>query len=155
MLSACAGIGSCALGEDRVDPEGCMRSLTAEALLWAYPQGPLFAVSLGVMAVANAFVMLGLLPKPLAEAILAEHRSELERQGFGDSWGVTRGELTVRPGADGYWQSRTGGLRACGRCRCWWQPLGACPVTGAAPQQMRAPAASSGRQCPRPASAFG
>jgi hypothetical protein len=66
-------------------------------------------VSLGVMAVANAFVMLGLLPEPLAEAILAEHRSALERQGFGDSWGVTWGELTVRPGAHGYWQSRTAG----------------------------------------------
>ena len=109
MLPACAGIDSCAMGEDRVDPEGCLRSLTAEALLWAYPQGPLFPVSLGVMAVANAFVMLGLLPEPLAEAILAEHRSELERQGFGDSWGVTRGELTVRPGAHRYWQSRTAG----------------------------------------------
>jgi hypothetical protein len=109
MLFACAGIDSCAMGEDRVDPEGCLRSLTAEALLGAYPQGPLFPVSLGVMAVANAFVMLGLLPEPLAEAILAEHRSALERQGFGDSWGVTRGELTVRPGAHGYWQSRTAG----------------------------------------------
>jgi hypothetical protein len=41
-----------------------------------------------------------LLPEPLAEAILAEHRSELERQGFGDSWGVTKGELTVRPERD-------------------------------------------------------
>ena len=109
MLFACAGIDSCAMGEDRVDPESCLRSLTAEALLWAYPQGPLFPVSLGVMAVANAFVMLGLLPEPLAEAILAEHRSELERQGFGDSWGVTRGELTVRPGAHRYWQSRIAG----------------------------------------------
>jgi hypothetical protein len=97
------------MGEDRVDPESCLRSLTAEALLWAYPQGPLFPVSLGVMAVANAFVMLGLLPEPVAEAILAEHRSALEREGFGDSWGVTRGELTVRPGAHGYWQSRTAG----------------------------------------------
>jgi hypothetical protein len=97
------------MGEDRVDPEGCLRSLTAEALLWAHPDRPLFPVSLGVMAVANAFVMLGLLPEPLAEAILAEHRSELERQGFGDSWGVTKGELTVRPGAHGYWQSRTAG----------------------------------------------
>ena len=92
-----------------MNPEGCLRSLTAEALLWAYPQGPLFPVSLGVMAVANAFVMLSLLPEPLAEAILAEHRSALERQGFGDSWGVTEGELTVRPGAHGYWQSRTAG----------------------------------------------
>jgi hypothetical protein len=75
-----AGIDSRAIGEDRVDPESCLRSLTAEALLWAYPQGPLFPESLGVMAVANAFVMLGLLPEPLAEAILAEHRSALERQ---------------------------------------------------------------------------
>lgn len=73
-------------------------------------------MSLDVMAVANAFVMLGLLPEPLAEAILAEHRSAhrsaLERQGFGDSWGVTKGELTVRPGAHGYWQSRTAGPAA-------------------------------------------
>ncbi len=41
MLFACASIDSCAMGEDRVDPEICLRSLTAEALLWAYPQGPL------------------------------------------------------------------------------------------------------------------
>ena len=98
-----------AMQEGRLDPEGCLRSLTAEALWWAHPQRPLFPVSLGVMAVANAFVMLGLLPEPLAEAILDEHRSELERQGFGDSWGVTEGELTVRPGAHGYWQSRMAG----------------------------------------------
>lgn len=102
-------INSLAMRDGTVDPEGCLRSLAAEALLWAYPQGPLFPVSLGVMAVANAFVMLGLLPEPLAEAILAEHRAALERQGFGGSWGVTTGELTVRPGAHGYWQSRTAG----------------------------------------------
>jgi hypothetical protein len=95
--------------EDRVDPEGCLRSLTAEALRWAHPGRPLFLVSLGVMAVANAFVMLGLLPEPATEAILAEHRSALERQGFGDGWGVTTGELTVRAGAHEYWQSRTAG----------------------------------------------
>lgn len=97
------------MGEDRVSPESCLRSLTAEALLWAHSQRPLFPVSLGVMAVANAFVMLGLLPEPLAEAILADHRSALERHGFGNSWGVTEGELTVRPGAHEYWQSRTAG----------------------------------------------
>jgi hypothetical protein len=95
--------------EGRLDPEGCLRSLTAEALLWAYADRPLFPVSLGVMAVANAFVMLGLLAEPLAEEILAEHRLELERQGFANSWGVTKGELTVRPGAHEYWQSRTAG----------------------------------------------
>ena len=101
-------------------PEDCLRSLTAEALVWA-PHRPLFPVSLGLMAVANAFVMLGLLPEPLAEAILADHKSALERQGFRDTWGVTKGELTVRPGAHGYWQSRTAGLRACARSRCWWR----------------------------------
>jgi hypothetical protein len=45
--------------EDPVDPEDCLRSLTAEALSWAHPDRPLFPVSLGLMAVANAFVMLG------------------------------------------------------------------------------------------------
>jgi hypothetical protein len=70
-LTRGAGIDSVAMREDRVDPEGCLRSLTAEALWWAHPQRPLFPVSLGVMAVANAFVMLGLLPEPVAEAILA------------------------------------------------------------------------------------
>jgi hypothetical protein len=32
---------------------------------------------------------------------LAEHRLALERRGFGNVWGVTKGELTVRPGAHG------------------------------------------------------
>jgi hypothetical protein len=61
------------------------------------------------MAVANALVMLGLLPEPRAEAILAEHRLALERKGFENAWGVTKGELTVRPGAHEYWQARTAG----------------------------------------------
>jgi len=97
-----------------MDPADCLRSLTAEALAWAHPDRPLFPVSLRVMAVANALVMLGLLPEPQAEAILAEHRLALEGKGLGNGWGVTRGELTVRPGAHEYWQSRAagpGGLR--------------------------------------------
>jgi hypothetical protein len=61
------------------------------------------------MAVANAFVMLGLVPEPRAEEVLAEHRRALERKGFGNVWGVTRGELTVRPGAHEYWESRMAG----------------------------------------------
>jgi hypothetical protein len=100
--------------DDPVNPEDCLRSLAADALLRAHPDRPLFPDSLRLMAVANAFVMLGLLPEPRAEAVLAEHRSALEREGFGDVWGVTERELTVRPGADGYWQSRMagpGGLR--------------------------------------------
>jgi hypothetical protein len=95
--------------EDLVDPEDCLRSLTAEALMRAHPARPLFPVSLGLMAVANALVMLGLLPEPRAEAILAEHRSALERKGFGNVWGVTKGELTVRPGAHEYWEARIAG----------------------------------------------
>lgn len=99
--------------DDPVNPEDCLRSLAAEALRRA-PHRPLFAKSLSLMAVANAFVMLGLLPEPRAEAVLAEHKSALERMGFGNTWGVTKGELTVRPGAHEYWQSRMagpGGLR--------------------------------------------
>jgi hypothetical protein len=101
------------MSEDPLNPEDCLRSLAAEALLWA-PHRPLFPESLGLMAVANAFVMLGLLPEPRAEAVLADHRSALERMGLGNTWGVTKGELTVRPGAHEYWQSRMagpGGLR--------------------------------------------
>jgi hypothetical protein len=99
--------------DEPVSPEDCLRSLAAEALRWA-PHRPLFPDSLGLMAVANAFVMLGLLPEPRAEAVLADHKSALEREGFGNTWGVTKGELTVRPGAHEYWQSRMagpGGLR--------------------------------------------
>ena len=94
--------------DDPVNPEDCLRSLAAEALQWA-PHRPLFPDSLGLMAVANAFVMLGLLPEPRAEAILADHKSALERNGFGNTWGITQGELTVRPGAHEYWQSRMAG----------------------------------------------
>ena len=99
--------------DDPVNPEDCLRSLAAEALQWA-PHRPLFPDSLGLMAVANAFVMLGLLPEPRAEAVLADHKSALEHMSFGGTWGVTKGELTVRPGAHEYWQSRVagpGGLR--------------------------------------------
>jgi hypothetical protein len=97
------------MDREPLDPEGWLRSLTAEALLRADPDGPLLPVSLALQAVANAFVMLGLLPESRAEAILAAHRRALERKGFGNVWGVVRGELTVRPGAHGYWESRTAG----------------------------------------------
>jgi hypothetical protein len=102
------------LAMDPMEPADCLRSLAAAALMRAHPDRPLFPVSLGLMAVANALVMLGLLPEPEAEAILAGHQVALERKGFPDVWGVTRGELTVRPGAHEYWQSRaagSGGLR--------------------------------------------
>jgi len=81
---------------DPVDPEACLRSLAGEVLLLAERDRPVFPLSLGVMAVANAFVMLGLLPEPQAEAILAELRLALEGKGFRNVWGITGGELTVR-----------------------------------------------------------
>jgi hypothetical protein len=92
-----------------VEPEDCLRSLTDTAFRRARQGESLFPVSLGLMAVANAFVMLGLLPEPRAEEILAAHRAALEHEGFGNVWGVTTGELTVRPGAHEYWQSRLAG----------------------------------------------
>jgi hypothetical protein len=97
-----------------MDPADCLRSLTAEALARAHPDRPLFPVSLRLMAVANALVMLGLLPEPQAEAILAEHRRALEGRGLGNGWGVTKGELTVRPGAHEYWAARAAGPAALG-----------------------------------------
>lgn len=105
------------------DPESHLRWLTSEALGDAVSGGRLAPVSIGLQAVANAFVMLGLLPEARAEAVLAEHKSALEASGF-----EVRGfELTVRPGAHGYWDSRgagNGGLAhiplsvAAGRVRC-------------------------------------
>ena len=62
--------------------------------------GSLPGVSFSREAVANAFVMLGLLPEARAEEILAEYRRELEAKGF--RLGVLTGELSVRPGAHGY-----------------------------------------------------
>ncbi len=75
--------------DDRVEPDDCLRSLAAEALLRA-PRRPLFPDSLRLMAVANAFVMLGLLPEQRAEAVLADHKSALERMGLGGTWGSRR-----------------------------------------------------------------
>jgi hypothetical protein len=88
-----------------MDPEDCLRSLAAEALLRARPGRPPVAPSLGLMAAANALVMLGLLPEVRAEAILAEHRAALGRMGIAN----VGAELTVRPGAHEYWQSRAAG----------------------------------------------
>ena len=66
----------------------------------ARPGEPLPGVPFSREAVANAFVMLGLLPEARAEEILAGYRPELEAKGF--RFGVLTGELSVRPGAHGY-----------------------------------------------------
>jgi hypothetical protein len=91
---------------DQEDPEDFFRSL-AEPLSRDGPPGrlvpPMFAEC---QAVANAFMMLGLLPEARAEEILAEHRSVLAAAGFEMRAGRP-GELTVRPGAHSYWDART------------------------------------------------
>jgi hypothetical protein len=81
------------------DPGAFLRAMTAP--LSSARQGqPLPGVPFSREAVANAFVMLGLLPESRAEEILAEHRPELEAKGF--RMGVLTGELSVRSGAHGY-----------------------------------------------------
>jgi hypothetical protein len=59
---------------DRVDPETCLRSLTAEALLWAHPERPLFPVSRGVRVnrrVAARLVEAARTALPTGQAVIA------------------------------------------------------------------------------------
>ena len=85
------------------DPEAFLRTMLVP--LSAARRGePLPGVPFSREAVANAFVMLGLLPSARAEEILAEYRPELEAKGF--RMGVLTGELSVRPGAHGYHEAR-------------------------------------------------
>jgi hypothetical protein len=83
----------------REDPEAFLRDLLAP-LSRARPGRSLPGVPFSREAVANAFVMLGLLPEARAEEILAGYRTELEAKGF--RFGILTGELSVRPGAYGY-----------------------------------------------------
>ena len=83
----------------REDPEALLRELVAP-LSQARPGEPLPGVPFSREAVANAFVMLGLLPEQRAEEILAGPRLALEAKGF--RFGVLTGELSVRPGAHGF-----------------------------------------------------
>ena len=85
------------------DPEAFLRTMLVP--LSAARRGePLPGVPFSREAVANAFVMLGLLPSERAEEILAEYRPELEAKGF--RMGVLTGELSVRPGAHGYHEAQ-------------------------------------------------
>src|SRR6185312_4753188 len=85
------------------DPEAFLRTMVAP-LSRARPGQPLPGVPFSREAVANAFVMLGLLPGARAEEILGQYRPELEAKGFRP--GVLTGELSVVPGALGYHEAR-------------------------------------------------
>lgn len=73
---------------------------------------PLPGIPFSREAVANAFVMLGLVPERRAEEILAEHRHRLKAEGF--RIGVLTGELSVRPGAHGFQDALEAVPPACG-----------------------------------------
>lgn len=88
------------------DPEAYLRALTAP-LAWARQGSPLPVVRFSLEAVANAFVMLGLLPAARAEEILAAQRPVLEAAGF--RVGLAIGELSVGPGVRGFLAARTAG----------------------------------------------
>jgi len=66
------------------DPEAFLRAMVAP-LSRARPGQPLPGVPFSREAVANAFVMLGLLPGTRAEEILGQYRPELEARASG--WG--------------------------------------------------------------------
>lgn len=85
------------------DPEAFLRAMVAP-LSRARPGQPLPGVPFSREAVANAFVMLGLLPGARAEEILGQYRPELKAKGF--RLGVLTGELSVVPGALGYHEAR-------------------------------------------------
>ena len=90
----------------REDPEAFLRELAAP-LSEARRGEPLPGIPFSREAVANAFVMLGLLREQRAEEILAEHRPALEAKGF--RFGVLTGELSVRPGAHGFQDAQAAG----------------------------------------------
>jgi hypothetical protein len=88
------------------DPEAYLRALAAP-LASAREGSPLPVVRFSLEAVANAFVMLGLLPEARAEEILAAQRPVLEAAGF--RVGLEIGELSLRRGARGFQAARAAG----------------------------------------------
>jgi len=88
------------------NPEAYLRALTAP-LASAREGGPFPVVRFSLEAVANAFVILGLLPVARAEEILAAQRPVLEASGF--QVGREIGELSVSPGARGFQEARAAG----------------------------------------------
>lgn len=88
------------------DPEACLRALTAP-LAGARQGGPLPVARFSVEAVANAFVVLGLLPAARAEEILVAQRPVLEAAGF--QVGLPIGEMSVSPGARAFQEARAAG----------------------------------------------
>src|SRR5260370_275310 len=99
------------------DPEAYLRALTAP-LASARKGSSLPVIRFSLEAVANAFVILGLLPAARAGEILAGQRPVLPAAGF--RVGLERGELGVSAGARSFREARaaSGGTA--------WIPAGQC-----------------------------
>ena len=89
------------------DPEAYLRAVTAP-LARAREGSPYPVARLSLEAVANAFVVLGLLPAARAEKILAAQRPVLEAAGF--RVGREIGELSVNPGTHSFQEARAAAL---------------------------------------------
>ncbi|HEY2639159.1 MAG TPA: hypothetical protein VGI66_04660 [Streptosporangiaceae bacterium] len=92
-------------------PESHLRLLAGQALVRAGPGDEFLVASAGLVAVANAYVMLGLLTEPEAEAVLNAVGKALTARGLPGS------RVSIRSGADGYWR-----LRSRGRDGLSWMP---------------------------------
>jgi hypothetical protein len=99
------------------DPETYLRAMAAP-LAWAQEGSPLPVTRFSVEAVANAFVMLGLLPAARAEEILAAQRPVLEAAGF--RVGLEIGELSVTSDSRAFQEARATGANS-----PRWTPLAA------------------------------
>jgi len=99
------------------DPAAYLRAMAAP-LAWAEEGSPLPVTRFSVEAVANAFVILGLLPAAGAEEILAAQRPLLEAAGF--RVGLEIGELSVTSDARAFAEARATGTNSPG-----WTPLAA------------------------------
>ena len=97
------------------DPAAYLRAMAAP-LAWAEEGSPLPVTRFSVEAVANAFVILGLLPAAGAEEILAAQRPLLEAAGF--RVGLEIGELSVTSDARAFQEARATRTNSPG-----WTPL--------------------------------
>ena len=109
------------------DPAAYLRAMAAP-LAWAEEGSPLPVTRFSVEAVANAFVILGLLPAAGAEEILAAQRPLLEAAGF--RVGLEIGELSVTSDARAFQEARATRTHSPG-----WTPL----AVAAGPVRCRLP----------------
>jgi hypothetical protein len=109
------------------DPEAYLRAMAAR-LAWAREGSPLPVTRFSVEAVANAFVILGLLPAARAGEILAAQRPLLEAAGF--RVGLEIGELSVTSDARAFQEARATGANG-----PRWTPL----AVAAGPVRCRLP----------------